>query len=61
GHCTIGSYSFFGVNSTIRDYLTIGEGTLVGMAAAVTKNTDAWGVYVGNPAEKRPIPSYKAY
>jgi sugar O-acyltransferase (sialic acid O-acetyltransferase NeuD family) len=61
GHCTIGSYSFFGVNSTIRDYLTIGEGTLVGMAASITKNTEAWGVYVGNPAEKRPIPSYKAY
>ncbi|GAB3947928.1 acetyltransferase [Spirosoma harenae] len=61
GHCVIESYCFFGVNSTIRDFLTIAEGTLVGMAAAITKPTEAWGVYVGNPAEKRPIPSYKAY
>jgi sugar O-acyltransferase (sialic acid O-acetyltransferase NeuD family) len=61
GHCVIEPYCFFGVNSTIRDYLTIAEGTLVGMASAVTKSTEAWGVYVGNPAEKRAIPSYKAY
>jgi sugar O-acyltransferase (sialic acid O-acetyltransferase NeuD family) len=61
GHCVIEPYCFFGVNSTIRDYLTIAEGTLVGMASAITKSTEAWGVYVGNPAEKRAIPSYKAY
>lgn len=61
GHCVIESYSFFGVNCTIRDYTTIAEGTLVGMAAAITKNTEAWGVYVGNPAAKKDIPSYKAY
>ena len=61
GHCVVDSYSFFGVNSTIRDYLHIAEGTLVGMAAAVIKPTEAWGVYMGNPAEKRPIPSHKVY
>ncbi|GAB3760025.1 acetyltransferase [Spirosoma pomorum] len=61
GHCVIEPYCFFGVNSTIRDYLTLAEGTLVGMASAITKSTEAWGVYVGNPAEKRSIPSYKAY
>lgn len=61
GHCVVDSYSFFGVNSTIRDYLHIAEGTLVGMAAAVIKSTEAWGVYMGNPAEKRPIPSNKVY
>jgi sugar O-acyltransferase (sialic acid O-acetyltransferase NeuD family) len=61
GHCVIEPYSFFGVNCTIRDYTTIAEGTLVGMAAAITKNTEAWGVYVGNPAIKKDIPSYKAY
>ncbi len=61
GHCVVESYSFFGVNATIRDYMTIAEGTLVGMAAAITKSTEAWGVYVGNPAEKKAVPSYKAY
>lgn len=61
GHCVVDSYSFFGVNCTIRDYLHIAEGTLVGMAAAIIKPTEAWGVYMGNPAEKRPIPSHKVY
>ena len=61
GHCVVESYSFFGVNATIRDYLTIAEGTLVGMAAAVTRNTEPWGVYVGNPAIKKGAPSYEVY
>ena len=62
GHCVIEPYCFFGVNSTIRDFLHLGEGTLVGMAAAVTRDTDAWGVYVGNPALKKGTrPSYEVY
>lgn len=61
GHCLVESYSFFGVNATIRDYTTIAEGTLVGMAASITKNTEAWGVYVGNPAVKKGLPSYEVY
>ena len=61
GHCVIEPYCFFGVNATIRDYLHIAQGTLVGMAAAITKNTEEWGVYVGNPAEKKAIPSHKVY
>ena len=52
GHCVIGENSFFGVNATLRDGLNIGKGTLVGMAAAITKDTEEWGVYIGNPAKK---------
>ncbi len=52
GHCTVEPYSFFGVNATIRDGVTIAEGTFVAMASAVMKNTEAWGVYKGNPAVK---------
>lgn len=52
GHCEVGDSSFFGVNSTIRDGVKIGEGTLVAMAACITKDTEPWGVYVGNPAKK---------
>jgi sugar O-acyltransferase (sialic acid O-acetyltransferase NeuD family) len=59
GHCDIGSYSFFGVNSTLRDGLRIAEGTFVAMAAAVVQDTEAWGVYKGNPAVKLKIPSTK--
>ncbi len=50
GHCIVEPYSFFGVNATIRDGLTIAEGTLIGMGACVTKNTKPWSVYVGAPA-----------
>ncbi len=59
GHCDIGAYSFFGVNSTLRDGLRIAEGTFVAMASAVTQNTEAWGVYKGNPAVKSSVPSTK--
>ncbi|WP_031526904.1 acetyltransferase [Dyadobacter crusticola] len=62
GHCVVESYSFFGVNSTIRDYTTIAQGTLVGMASAITKETEEWGIYVGNPAKKVPGKlSHEAY
>jgi sugar O-acyltransferase (sialic acid O-acetyltransferase NeuD family) len=52
GHCLIGENSFLGVNATLRDGLTLGKGTLVGMAALITKDTEDWGVYIGNPAKK---------
>jgi sugar O-acyltransferase (sialic acid O-acetyltransferase NeuD family) len=52
GHCVIEENAFFGVNATLRDGLTIAKGTLVAMAAAITKNTEEWSVYVGNPAKK---------
>jgi sugar O-acyltransferase (sialic acid O-acetyltransferase NeuD family) len=59
GRCDVGSYSFFGVNATIRDGLRIGEGTLVGMGACVTRDTEAWGVYTGNPARIGSVPSHE--
>lgn len=52
GHCMIESHCFFGVNSTIRDYVHISQGTLVAMAASITKDTEEWGVYLGNPAKR---------
>ncbi len=58
GHCTVGSHSFFGVNATIRDGLTISTGSLVAMAACVTRDTEEWGVYKGNPARKSDVPSH---
>jgi sugar O-acyltransferase (sialic acid O-acetyltransferase NeuD family) len=51
GHCIIKSFSWFGVNCTIRDGLTIEEGSLIAMGACVTKNTEAWKMYVGLPAK----------
>jgi len=51
GHCTVKKYSVLGVNSTVRDGVVISEGTFVGMAASITKDTDAWMIYVGSPAK----------
>jgi sugar O-acyltransferase (sialic acid O-acetyltransferase NeuD family) len=52
GHCVVEPFAFFGVNSTIRDGLRIAEGSLIAMSASVTRNTEPWGVYKGNPAKK---------
>ncbi len=52
GHCVIEENAFFGVNATLRDGLVIAKGSLIAMSAAVTKNTEEWGVYIGNPAKK---------
>lgn len=52
GHCVVEPFSFFGVNATIRDGLHIGQGSLIGMSACITRDTDAWHVYKGLPAKK---------
>ena len=52
GHCEVGDSSFFGVNSTVRDGITIAEGTLVGMGACIIKDTKPWSIYIGNPAKE---------
>lgn len=57
GHCIVEPYCFFGVNSTIRDGLHIGKASFIAMGANVTKDTDAYGVYFGNPARKGPTTS----
>ena len=59
GHCDIGAYSFLGVNSTLRDWITIGEGSFIAMATSVVKNTEPWSFYKGNPAVKMDMPSTK--
>jgi sugar O-acyltransferase (sialic acid O-acetyltransferase NeuD family) len=52
GHCIVEPYAWLGVNCTVRDGITIGEGSLVAMGACVTKNTEPNGVYMGTPAKK---------
>jgi sugar O-acyltransferase (sialic acid O-acetyltransferase NeuD family) len=57
GHCVVGANSFFGVNATIRDGLHIAKGSLIAMAASLTKPTETWSTYVGHPARKIDKPS----
>ena len=61
GHCHVKERAWFGVNSTIRDGLTIGEGCLIGMGSLVTKSTDDDGLYIGTPAKKQVAPASKVY
>jgi len=57
GHCIVEPYCFFGVNSTIRDYTYLAEGSLIAMGACITKDTEPWGVYKGSPAKKGDVSS----
>ena len=57
GRCSICSYSYLGVNSTIRDGLTLAEGTFLAMGANLNVNTEPWSVYRGEVATRTKIPS----
>ena len=61
GHCHVKERAWFGVNSTIRDGLTIGEGSLIAMGSVVTKSTDDDGLYMGSPAVKQKVPASRVY
>lgn len=52
GKCTIKRNCWFGVNCSVRDGVTIGEDTVVGMGSVVLENISN-GVYVGVPAKKQ--------
>jgi sugar O-acyltransferase (sialic acid O-acetyltransferase NeuD family) len=53
GHCHVKERAWFGVNSTIRDFVTIGEGCLVAMGSMITKSTENDSFYLGSPAKKQ--------
>ena len=57
GHCVVEPYCFLGVNATIRDGLRLAQGSLIGMGACVTRDTEPWGVYKGSPARKGDVSS----
>lgn len=59
GHVHVGAYSFLGVNSTIRNDVRIGRHTLVGMGAAITKDTEDQSVYLAPRAIKARLTSDK--
>ena len=57
GHCRIGAYSFLGVNATLKDQLTLAEGTLIGMGANITKDTEPWSLYKADATRASKISS----
>jgi len=61
GHCHVKERSWFGVNATIRDGITIGKGSLIAMGAMITKSTEDNGFYLGSPAKKQEKLSNEVY
>ncbi len=61
GHCLIKERAWIGVNSTIRDFTTIGEGCLVAMGSLITKNTENDSFYMGSPAKKQERSAIEVY
>jgi sugar O-acyltransferase (sialic acid O-acetyltransferase NeuD family) len=51
GFVHVKSYSFIGVNSTLRDSIVVAEQTLIGAGSVIMKNTKAKGVYMPARAE----------
>jgi sugar O-acyltransferase (sialic acid O-acetyltransferase NeuD family) len=52
GNVRIGEQAFIGLGAILRDGIQIAERTFVGAGAVVLRDTEADGVYVGNPARK---------
>ena len=47
GHTKIGTHCFFGVNSTTRDFVTVGNSVFVAMGAMVTRDVEDGSIVVG--------------
>jgi dTDP-4-amino-4,6-dideoxy-D-glucose acyltransferase len=43
---------YIGANCTLMPNIVIGEGSIIGAASFVNKDTQPWGIYVGSPAKK---------
>ena len=52
GEGRIGEQAFVGVGAVLRDRIQVAERSFIGAGAVVLRDTDADGVYLGNPARK---------
>lgn len=59
GWTAVGSYSFIGINATIRDKVKIGKKCLIGAGALITKDTDAEYIYKADAIKLSKIPIEK--
>lgn len=50
---------FIGVNATIRDHVTLAPFCVIGAATLILKDTQEFGVYIGNPAQLSAVPSHR--
>lgn len=52
GEGYVGEQAFVGVGAVLRDRIVVAERSFIGAGAVLVKDTQADGVYVGNPARK---------
>ena len=52
GHCHIKNGAFLGVNSTLRDGITVGENSIIGMGSLITKPVPDNETWIGSPAKR---------
>jgi sugar O-acyltransferase (sialic acid O-acetyltransferase NeuD family) len=60
GHCKIGQRCFLGVNSTLRDFVNVGDDVFVGMQAAVVQDVPSGSVVIGQSGEILPADDRRA-
>ena len=51
GRASISNHCFIGLNSTIKSGIVLADYTLLGMGCNMLKESEPYGVYVGNPAK----------
>ena len=61
GFCNVGDNCFLGVNSCMKDKITIAKDTIIGAGAVVIEDTEPGKIYVGNPAKPLPNKTVEAF
>ena len=61
GFCTVGEYSYLGVNATVANGVTIERDNFLAMGCVVSQSTEPDRIYQGSPAEARKIPATRYY
>jgi len=51
GHNVIKDFAWVGAGAIVLPDIVLAEGSVLGAGAVLTKNTEPWTVYVGNPAK----------
>ena len=61
GHCEIMERAYLGVNCSIKDGLTIGEGSFVAMGTVVAASTPSDSIIQGNPGVLSKVPASRFF
>jgi acetyltransferase-like isoleucine patch superfamily enzyme len=52
GTVQVGAAAYLGMNSSVRENLTVGAGSTLGMGAALTRDLPAGETWIGTPARR---------